>query len=166
MLAFWEVYFSSVQSLSRVQVFATPWTAARQASLSICNSQSLVKLMSIESVMPSNHLILCHSLLLMPSIFPSIRDFSNESALCIRGQSIGASTLASFLPRNTQGLFPLGLIGLIPLLSKGLSRVFSSTVQKYQFFGAQHSLWSNSHTHVWDSVSITQSCPILQPHGL
>ena len=61
---------------------------------------------------------------------------------------------------------PLGLIGLIPLLSKGLSRVFSSTVQKYQFFGAQHSLWSNSHTHVWDSVSITQSCPILQPHGL
>ena len=129
-------------------------------------SLSLLKSMSIESVILSNHLILCCLLLLLPSIFPSIRDFSNESALCIRGQSIGASTLASLLPRNTQGLFPLGLIGLIPLLSKGLSRVFSSTIQKYQFFGAQHSLWSNSHTHVWDSVSITQSCPILQPHGL
>ena len=74
---------SSVQSLSRVWLFATPWTAARQASLSIINSQSLCKLMSIESVMPSNHLILCHPLLLLPSIFPSIRVFSNESALPI-----------------------------------------------------------------------------------
>ena len=76
--------FSSVQSLSCVRLFATPWTAARQASLSITNSQSLLKLMSIESVMQSNHLILCHPLLLLPSIFPSIRDFSNESALRIR----------------------------------------------------------------------------------
>ena len=76
--------FSSVQLLSRVQLFATPWTAARQASLSITNSQSLLKLMSIESVMPSNHLILCHPLLLLPSIFPSIRVFSNESVFCIR----------------------------------------------------------------------------------
>ena len=76
--------FSSVQSLSRVQLFATPWTAVRQASLSITNSWSLPKLTSIESVMPSNHLILCHPLLLLPSIFPSIRVFSNESALCIR----------------------------------------------------------------------------------
>ena len=75
---------SSVQSLSPVQLFATPWTAAHQASLSITNSQSLLKLMSIESVMPSNHLILCHPLLLPPSIFPSIRVFSNESALCNR----------------------------------------------------------------------------------
>ena len=74
---------SSVQSLSRVQLFATPWTAAHQASLSITNSQSLLKLMSIKSVMPSNHLILCHPLLLLPSIFPNIRVFSNESALCI-----------------------------------------------------------------------------------
>ena len=79
-----EDQFSSVQSLSRVQLLATPWTAAHQASLSITNSQSLLKLMSIESVMPSNHLILCGPLLLLPSIFPSIRDFSNESALCIR----------------------------------------------------------------------------------
>ena len=76
--------FSSVQLLSRVRLLATPWTAARQASLSITNSRSLPKPMSIESVMPSNHLILCHSLLLLPSIFPSIRVFSNESALCIR----------------------------------------------------------------------------------
>ena len=76
--------FSSVQSLSRVRLFVTPWTAACQASLPITNSQSLLKLMSIESVMPSNHLILCHSLLLLPSIFPSIRVFSNELVLCIR----------------------------------------------------------------------------------
>ena len=77
-------FFSSVQSLSRVWLFVTPWTAARQASLSIINSWSLLKLMSIESVMPSNHLILCRSLLLLPSIFPSIRVFSNESVLGIR----------------------------------------------------------------------------------
>ena len=78
-----DVQFSSVQSLSRVRLFVTPWTAAYQASLSIANSRSLLKLMSIESMMPSNHLILCHPLLL-PSFFPSIRVFSNESVLCIR----------------------------------------------------------------------------------
>ena len=76
--------FSSVQLLSHVWLFATPWTTAHQASLSITNTQSLLKLISIESVMPSNHLILCHPLLLLPSIFPSIRVFSNEWALCIR----------------------------------------------------------------------------------
>ena len=75
---------SSVQSISHVQIFATPWTAAHQASLSITNSRSLLKLMSIESVKPSNHLIVCHPLLLLPSIFPSIRVFFNESVLCIR----------------------------------------------------------------------------------
>ena len=83
----WFLYlfkFSSVQSLSCVQLFVTPWTEASQASLSITNSRSLLKLVSIESVMPSNHLILCHPLLLLPSIFPSIRVFSNESVLCIR----------------------------------------------------------------------------------
>ena len=79
-----SVQFSSVQSLSHVQLFATPWTAAHQASPSITNSQSLPKLLSIESVMPSNHLILCHSLLLLPSIFPSIRVSSSELAVCIR----------------------------------------------------------------------------------
>ena len=80
----WSHQFSSVQSLSHVRLFVTPWTAACQASLSITNSWSLLKLMSIESVMPSNHLILCHALLLLPSIFPSIRVFSNDSVLRIR----------------------------------------------------------------------------------
>ena len=91
-----------VQSLSRVRLFATPWTVVYQASPSITNSQSSPKPMSIESVMPSNHLILCRPLLLLPSIFPSIRVFSNESALCIKGQSTGVSASASVLPMNTQ----------------------------------------------------------------
>ena len=83
-IQFSSVQFSSIQSLTRVQLFATPWTAVCQASLTITNSQSLPKLMSIESVMPSNHLILCRPLLLLPSIFPSIRVFSNELGFCIR----------------------------------------------------------------------------------
>ena len=113
-----------VQSLSHVRLFVTPWTAAHQTSLSFTISWSLLKLLSIELMKPSNHLILCHPLLL-PSIFPSIRVFSNESVLCIRlSQSIGAS--ASVLPVNIQGWFSLGLTGLISLLFKGLSRVFSS----------------------------------------
>ena len=120
------------------------------ASLSFTISQSLLKLVSIGSVMPSNHLILCHPFLLLLSIFPSIRVFSNDSTLCIRCQSIGASAPASVLPMNVQGWFPLGLIGFISLQSKGLSRVFSSTtVWKYQLFDAQPSLWSNSHNHTW-----------------
>ena len=121
---------------------ATPWTIARQASLSITtNSWSLLKLESIESVMPSNHLILCHPLLLPPSIFPSIRVFSNESVLCIRLPNIGVSVSASVLPMNIQDLFPLRLTGWIALQSMGLSGVFSNiTVQKHQFFGAQLSL--------------------------
>ena len=129
--------FSSVQPLSRVQLFATPWTAACQASPSITNSQSLLKLMSIRLVMPSNHLILCYPLLL-PSIFPSIRVFSNESVFTSGGRSIETSALASVLPMNVQDSFPLELTGLISLQSKGLSRVFSNTtVQKHQFFSAQ-----------------------------
>ena len=140
----YTVQFSSVQLLSHVRLFVTPWTAARQASLSITNSQSLLKLMSIELVMPSNYLILCCPFLLLPSIFPSIRVFSIESG----GQIIGAS--ASVLSMNIQDWFPLGLTGLISLLSKGLSRVFSSTtIQKHQFFGTQTSLWSNSHICTW-----------------
>ena len=93
---------SSVQLLSRAQLFATPWTVARQASLPIANSRSLLKLMPIESVMSSNHFILCHPLLLLSSIFPSIRDFSNES---LGGQSIGVSASASVLPMNIQDDF-------------------------------------------------------------
>ena len=89
-----------------IWLFVTPWTAACQSSLSITNSQSLLKLMSIELVMPSNHLILCCPLLLLPSIFPSIRVFSNESVLCIRWLNIGASASTSVLPMNIQGWFP------------------------------------------------------------
>ena len=108
--------------------------------------QSLFKLMSIETVMPSNHLILCHPLLLLPSIFPSIRVFSNESALCIRWPEYRSFSIS--LPKDIQDSFPLGLTSLISLQSKGLSRVFSNaTVQKHQFFGAQPSLWFNSHFH-------------------
>ena len=122
-----------------------PWTAARQASLSFTISWSLLKLISIESVIPSNHLIFGCPLLLQPSIFPSIRVFFNESA-----QSIGTSLSASVLPVNIQGWFPLGWTGLISLQSKGLSRVFSNTtVQKHQFSGAQLSLWYNSHIQTW-----------------
>ena len=118
--------------------------------LFITNSQSLLKLVSIESVMSSKHLILCHPLLLLPSIFPSIRVFSNESALLIRWPSIGISASASVLPMNTQDWSPLGWTGWISLQSKGLSRVFShTTVQKHQFFGAQLSLQSSSHIHTW-----------------
>ena len=96
-----------------------------------------------------NHLVLCHPLLLMPSTFPSIRVFSNESALCIRWPKYWSFTF-SILLMNIQGWFPLGWTGWISLLSKGLSRVFSNTtVQKHQFFGIQPSLWSNSHIHTW-----------------
>ena len=133
-----QLQFSSVQSLSRVRLFATPWIAARQASLSITNSQSSLRLTSIESVMPSSHLILCHPLLLLPPIPPSIRVFSNESTLPWGGQSTGVSALASFFPKKSQGWSPLRWTGWISLQSKGLSRVSSNTpAQKYQFFGAQ-----------------------------
>ena len=106
--------------------------------------------MSIESVMPSNHLILCHPLVLLPSIFPSIRVFSNESALRNRWPKIGVSGSASVLLMNTQNWYPLGWTDWISLHYKELSRVFSNTtVQKHQFFGAQLSLQSNSHIHTW-----------------
>ena len=132
------VQFSSVQLLSHVRLFVTPWTAARQASLSITNPWSLLKLMSIESVMPSNHLILYRPLLLPPSIFPSIGVFSNESVLHIRWKSIGILALASVLPMNIQDWSPLGWTGWISLQSERLSRIFFYiTVQKHQFFSAQ-----------------------------
>ena len=101
-----------VELLSRVQLFATPWTAAGQTSLSFTISLSLLELMSFESVMPSNHLILCWPLLLLPSVFPSIRVFSNESVFHIRWPNFGASAAASVLPMNIQDWFPLGLTGL------------------------------------------------------
>ena len=121
--------------------FVTPWTAACQTSLSFTISWSLLKFLSIYSVMCSNDLILCCPLLLLPSIFPSIRIFSNESGR----QSIGTSFSASVLPMIIHGWFLLGFIGLISLLSRGLWRVFSSTtVQNHQLFGAQPSVWSRS----------------------
>ena len=142
------VQFSSLQSLSHVQFFATPWTAAHQASLSIINSQSLLKLMSIELVIPSNHLILCHPLLLLPSIFPRIRVFSNESALRVRWPKYWNFSLSISPSNEYSGLISFRCIGWISLLSKGLSRVFSNTtVQKHQLFGTQLSSLSNSHIH-------------------
>ena len=107
--------FSSVQSLSRVWLFATPWNAAHQASLSITNSWSLFKLMSIESVMPFNHLILCHLLLLLPSILPTSGSFQMSQLFTSGGQSVGVSASAAVLPMNIQDWFPLGWTGWISL---------------------------------------------------
>ena len=148
---FFGSYFSFpkvvfVQSLSCIRLFETPQTVACQTSPSFAISQSLLKLMSIESMMTSNHLILCRPLLLLPSIFPDIRVFSNESALHIRWLKYWSFNLTSVLPVNVQGWFHLGLTGLKSFLSKEPSRVFSNTaVQKHQFFSAQPSLWSNSY---------------------
>ena len=138
-----------VQSLSRVQLFVTSWTTVCQASLSFTSSWSSLRLMSIESVMPSNHLNLCHPLLL-PSIFPASGSFPMTWLFASSGQSIGASASASVLLMNIQGWFPLGLTGLISLLSRGLSKIFSSIiVQRHQFFGTQPFLLSSYHIHTW-----------------
>ena len=138
--------FVVVQSLSHVQLFATWWTAARQTSQSFTISQSLFKLMSIESVMPSIHLVFCHPLLLLPSIFPSIRVFSNESALHIRWPKYWSFSFSISPSSEYSGLISFRIDYLISLQSKGLSRVFSNTtIEKHQFFGTQPFLWSNSH---------------------
>ena len=145
-----EYQFSSVQSLSHVRLFATPWIAARQASLSITNSRSSLRLMSIKSVMPSSHLILCRPLLLLPPIPPEWESFPMSQLFPWGGQSTGVSALASFLPKKSQGWSPSEWTGWISLQSKGLSRVFSdTTVQKHQFFGTQLSSQSNSNIHTW-----------------
>ena len=148
----WKVIKSGNGSCSVTQSCLTlcdPWIAARQASLSFVISQSSLTLMSIKLVMPSNHFILSRPLLFPPSVFPSIRVFSNEF-FASGGQSIGISASTSVLPMNTQYWSPLGWTGWISLQPKGLSRVFSNTtVQKHQFFDAQPSLWSNSHNHTW-----------------
>ena len=140
-----EVPYKIVTSFSSVTqscpTLATPCTTARQASLSITNSWSLPKLMSIESVIPSNHLTLCHLLSSCPQSFPASGSFQMSQLFTSGGQSIGVSASASVLPMNTQDWSPLGWTGWISLQSKGLSRVFSNTtVQKHQFFGAQLSL--------------------------
>ena len=135
----------------------TAWTATRLASLYFTISRSLLKLMSIESNMPSNHLILCHPLHSGPQSFAASGSFTISWLFSTSGQSIGAS--ASVFPMNTQGWFLSRLTGLFCLLSKGLSRVFSSTtVWKHQFFSAQPSLWSNSHMCTWllESLNILE----------
>ena len=140
----------SDQSLSRVRLFATPWIAAHQASLSITNSRSSLRLTSIESMMPSSHLILCHPLLLLPPIPPSIRIFSNESTLLMRWPKYWSFSFSINPSKEHPGWYPLEWTGWISLQSKGLSRVFSNTtVQKHQFFSAQPSSQSNSHIHTW-----------------
>ena len=132
------------QSLSHVRIFVTLWTAACQASLSITNCWNLPKPMSIESVMPSNHLILCRPLLLLPSIIPSIRVFSNESALRIRWPKYWSFSFNSSPSNEHPGFFRMDWLDLLAV--KGLSRVFSSTtVGNHQFLGTQPSLWPNSH---------------------
>ena len=124
-----------------VPLIATPWTAACQVPLSSTISWSLLKFMSIELVIPSNHLMLCCPLLLSPSVFPSIRVFSTESALCIRWPKDWSFSFSISPSMNIQGQFPLGLTGLISLLFRGLSRVFSSTtIRRHQFLGTQPSL--------------------------
>ena len=143
-----------VQLLSHVRLFATPWYAARQASLSftITISQSLLKLMSVESVMPSKHLVLCHPLLLLPSVFPSIRVFSNDSTLFIRWPQVKCWSFSfSISPSNEySGLisFRIGSFDLLAVQG-ALKNLLHSNVQKHQFFNTQPSLWSNSHVCTW-----------------
>ena len=139
-----------VQSLSCVQLFVIPWTAACQASLSFAISRSLLKFLSVESVKPSNHLILCHSLLLLSSIFPSIRVFFSESAIHIRWLKYGTFSFRISPSNEYSGLMAFRTDWFDLLAAKELSRIFPNTmVQKHQFFGVQSSLWSSSHIHTW-----------------
>ena len=145
-----SVQFSSVAQSCPTLCNPTPWIAARQASLSITNSQSSPKLMSIELVMPSSHIILCRRFSSCPQSLPASGSFPMSQLFTWGGQSIGVSALASVLQSNTQDWSPLEWTGWISLQSKGLSRVFSNTtVQKHQFFGVQLSSQSNSHIHTW-----------------
>ena len=155
-------HFSSFQLLSHVWFFVIPWTASCQAFLSIANYLSLLKLMFIVLVVPCNHLILCRPLLLLHSVFPSIRVFSNESDLCIRWPKYWSVSFSISPSNEYSGLLPLGWTGWISLQSKGLSRVFSNTtVQNHQFFSAQlsysptltalHDYWKN---HSFDKADI------------
>ena len=142
--------FSSVQSLSSVWLFATPWIAARQSSLSLTNTRSSLRLTSIQSVMTSSHLILWHPLLFLPQSLPASESFPMSQLFPWGGQSTGVSASASFPPKKCQGWSTLEWTVWISLKSKGLSRVFSNTtVQKHQFFGAHPSSQSNSHIHTW-----------------
>ena len=142
--------FSSIQLLNRIQLFATPWITAHQASLSITSSQSSLKLMSTKSMMPSSHLILCHPLLLLPPIPPSIRVFSNELTVHMRWPKYWSFGFTIIPSNKHPGLISFRMDWLDLLAVKGLSRVFSNTtVQKHQFFSTQLSSQSNSHIHTW-----------------
>ena len=142
------VQFSLVQSLSHVRLFATPWTAARQASLSITNSWSSLNLMSIELVMPFSHLFLCCPLLLLPPIPPSIRVFSNESTLHMRWPKYWSFSFSISPSNECPGLISFGMDWLDLLAVQGtLKSLLNTTVQKHQFFSAQPSSQSNSHIH-------------------
>ena len=146
---------SSIQLLSCVRLFATPWTAARQASLSITKSQSLFKIMFIELVMPSNNFILCDPLLLLPSIFPSIRVFSTESVLCIQWPKYWSFSFSISPSNEYSGLISFRIDWLISMQSKGLSRVFSkTTVQKHQFFDTDFSIVQLSHPYMTTGKTI------------
>ena len=143
-------YLTSVQSFSHVQLFANPWTAATQASLSVTNSQSFLKPVSIKSVMPSNHLILWCSFLLLPSIFPSIRVFSYEPALCIRWPRYWSFSFSINPFNEHSGLISFRIDRFDHLCRPKDSQIFSSTtIWKHQFFGTQPSLWANSHICAW-----------------
>ena len=141
--------YSSVQSLSCVQLFATPWTTARQASLSITSSRSLPKLMSIEPVIASNHLILCCPLLLLPSIFPSNRVFSNESAVLIKWPKYWSFSFNISPSNECSGLisFRMDWLDLLAVQGTLKSLLQYKTLQKHQLFSTQLSLESNSHIH-------------------
>ena len=142
-VSYWSSTVPVVQSLCCVWLFVT---AAHQASLSVTIPWNLLKLMYVDSAMPSNHLILSF----WPQSFSASESSSVSQFFASGGQSIGASASTSVLPMNIQDWVPLGLTGLISLQSKGLSRVFSNTtVPKHQFFGTQPSLWFNSHIHTW-----------------
>ena len=142
--------FSSDQLLSHVWPFSTPWNAAHQASLSITNSRSSPKPMSIKSVMPSSHLILCCALLLLPPIPPSIRVFCNESTLHMKWPKYWSFSFSISPSNEHPGLISFRMDWLDLLEVQGLSRVFSNTtVEKHQFFGTQLSSQSNSHIHTW-----------------
>ena len=138
-----------IQSLSHVQLFAAPWTAACQASLSFTISQSLLKFMSIESAMPSNHLILHHPLLL-PSVFPRIRVFSNESALCIRWPKYWSFSISMSPSHEYSGLISFRIDWFDLLAIQGtLKSLLQHHSSKQTLFGTQPSLWSNSHICTW-----------------
>ena len=141
--------FSSVQSLSHVRLSATPWTAARHASLSITNSWSPHKPMSIESVMPSNHLILCRPLLLLPSIFPSIRVFSSESTLPMRWPKYWSFSFSISPSNEHPGLISFRMDWLDLLAVQGTWVFSNTTVQKHHSLGTQLSSPTNSHIHTW-----------------